>query len=65
MQSSRSTADGTVQQETLLSLGTNFEPNPEKWQLLSNRINEIVSGQQSLSLLDEIIEELAQVLLNK
>jgi transposase len=53
-------ADGKVRQQVLLNLGANFEMPPEQWKQLADRIEEIISGQQSLLLPEEAVESLAQ-----
>jgi transposase len=53
-------ADGKVRQCLLLNLGAHFELPPEQWKLLSDRIEEIISGQQVLILPDDEIEDMAQ-----
>jgi hypothetical protein len=53
-------ADGKARQQVLLNLGANFEIPPEQWKQLADRIEEIISGQQSLLLPEEKIESLAQ-----
>lgn len=53
-------ADGKARQQVLLNLGANFEIPSEQWKQLADRIEEIISGQQSLLLPEEAIEVLAQ-----
>jgi len=52
--------EGKVRQQVLLNLGTHFAIPPEQWKQLADRIEEIISGQQSLLLPEEAIEEMAQ-----
>lgn len=56
---SRRTGKG-VRQHTLLNLGADFSLPQEKWPDLTRRIEEILSGQQSLFATDRDIEKLAQ-----
>lgn len=56
---SRRTEQG-VRQHTLLNLGVDFSINRELWPDLTKRIEEILSGQQSLFSFDKDIEKSAQ-----
>jgi transposase len=49
-----------VRQHTLLNLGSNFTCPRESWSELSNRIEEIISGQQQLFLPASGLEDMAQ-----
>lgn len=53
-------ADGNVRQQVLLNLGTHFSTPQEQWKLLADRIDEIISGQQTLLLPEDEIEIVAQ-----
>ncbi len=53
-------SNGKVRQQVLLNLGTHFTIPTEQWKQLADRIEEIISGQQSLLPPEEAIEELAQ-----
>jgi len=52
--------DKGVRQHTLLNLGVNFSVPREQWPDLTKRIEDILSGQQSLFDVDSDIEELAR-----
>ena len=49
-----------VKQRTLLNLGSNFSLPKDQWHSLTDRIDQILSGQQSLLSEPELIESLAQ-----
>ena len=49
-----------VRQQTLLNLGADFSMPREQWPDLTKRIEEILSGQQSLFEIDGDVESLAQ-----
>lgn len=53
-------AEGKVRQRLLLNLGTYFDVPAQDWQLLANRVEEIMCGQQSFFLQSERIESMAQ-----
>lgn len=53
-------AEGKVRQRVLLNLGTHFLIPAELWKPLSDRIEEIITGQQVLFLPDDKIEQEAQ-----
>ena len=61
---SRRTAKG-VRQQTLLNLGVDFTLPREQWPDLTKRIEEILSGQQSLFEIDRNVESLAQGLASR
>ena len=61
---SRRTAKG-VRQQTLLNLGVDFTLPREQWPDLTKRIEEILSGQQSLFEIDCNVESLAQGLASR
>ncbi len=50
----------SVRQRTILNLGTEFSLPREQWPDLNKRIEEILSGQQSLLGIDKNIEKVAQ-----
>lgn len=52
--------NGKVRQQVLLNLGTHFVTPPDKWKQLADRIEEIISGQQSLLPPEKAIEAPAQ-----
>jgi transposase len=52
--------DGKVRQQVLLNLGAHFAIPLEKWKELADRIEEIISGQQTLFPPEDEIEEIAQ-----
>jgi hypothetical protein len=49
-----------VRQHTLLNLGVDFSISKEHWTTLTNRIQEILSGQQSLLTIDTSIDKSAR-----
>lgn len=53
-------ADGKVRQQALLNLGANFTTPPEQWKQLADRIEEIISGQQTFLSPEDTIENIAQ-----
>ncbi|MDD2469253.1 MAG: IS1634 family transposase [Desulfobulbus sp.] len=52
--------DGKVRQQTLLNLGRTFSVPREQWPVLCSRIEQIISGQMSLTPISKAIEGLAQ-----
>ena len=52
--------NGKVRQSTILTLGTDFNIDKSKWKLLSDRIEEICSGQDSLIPLEPELEKKAE-----
>ncbi|MFH2094025.1 MAG: IS1634 family transposase [Pseudomonadota bacterium] len=50
-----------IHQYTLLNLGTNFETPREQWSILCSRIQDIISGQNTLFESSESIEQAAQM----
>ena len=53
-------AQGKVRQELILNLGANFSVPQEQWKLLTDRIEELLSGQGSLLALSIDLEKEAQ-----
>ena len=51
---------GKVRQQTLLNLGRTFSLPREQWPVLCSRIEQIISGQISLTSISTVIEALAQ-----
>ena len=51
---------GKVRQQLILNLGANFSVPKEHWKLLADRINELLSGQESLLALEPMLEKQAQ-----
>jgi len=52
--------DGKVRQQTLLNLGRTFSLPREQWPALCSRIEQIISGQMSLTPISTAIEAMAQ-----
>ena len=52
--------DGKVRQQTLLNLGRTFSLPREQWPALCSRIEQIISGQMSLTPVSTTIEAMAQ-----
>ena len=53
-------AHGKVRQQLLLNLGAKFSVHKDEWKLLANRIEELLSGQDSLLTLEPMLEKQAQ-----
>ena len=53
-------AHGDVRQQLILNLGANFSVHKDKWKLLADRIEELLTGQASLLTLEPLLEKQAQ-----
>ena len=51
---------GKVRQQLILNLGANFSLPKEQWKLLADRINELLTGQETLLALEPVLEKQAQ-----
>ena len=57
-------SNGKVKQQTLLNLGSNYSFPEDQWPLLSDRVNNILTGALSLFTLEPVVENEAQRLAN-
>jgi transposase len=53
-------SQGKVRQQLILNLGANFSIPKKDWKLLADRIEELLSGQESLLTLERMLEKQAQ-----